>query len=164
LADGASRAYLDGLTRLARRELSEAQARQRLARRGYNQDDIDAAIERLTLERALDDTRVAAAMAQDAVRLKQQGRRRILQRMAAAGIATSVAQSAVDDVFQAVEPDEVLAQALHRRLRGAPIGSDPKVRARLYRYLVGQGFEPGRVMAALGRPGSDHAGDTGDDD
>ena len=138
--------------------------RQRLARRGHPPDEIDAAITRLPIERALDDTRVAAAMARDAVRLKQRGRRRILQQMASAGIATSVAQHAVDDVFQDVDPDEVLDQALDRRLRGAPIGPDRRVRARLYRYLVGQGFEPDRVMAALRRRGSSSGSGAGDED
>jgi regulatory protein len=146
-----STAYLDALTRLARRELTEAQIRQRLARRGHTQDDIDAAVARLTSERALDDTRVAAAMARDAVTLKRRGRRRIVQQLTAAGIAPAVVQRAVDDVFEDLDPDAVLGEALRRRLRGQAGDPDPKTRARLYRYLVAQGFEPDRVMAALRR-------------
>ena len=43
-------AYLDGLKMLGRRELSETQVRQRLARKEYPQDEIDAAIGRLREE------------------------------------------------------------------------------------------------------------------
>jgi len=55
----ANRAYLDALRMLARRELSEAQIRQRLARREHEPDLIDEAAARLKEERALDDVRVA---------------------------------------------------------------------------------------------------------
>ena len=47
---------------LGRRELSEAQVRQRLARRGHEPDSVDAAVARLRQERAIDDTRVAEAI------------------------------------------------------------------------------------------------------
>ena len=40
----AKKAYLDGLKMLARHELSEARVRDRLARRGYEQDAIDTAM------------------------------------------------------------------------------------------------------------------------
>jgi len=39
--------YIDGLKMLGRRELSERQVRQRLARKGHEPDAIDAAIARL---------------------------------------------------------------------------------------------------------------------
>ena len=48
-------AYLAGLTMLARRELSEAQVRQRLLRKKHSPEAIDAAITRLKSERAIDD-------------------------------------------------------------------------------------------------------------
>ncbi|MGH9347404.1 MAG: RecX family transcriptional regulator, partial [Vicinamibacterales bacterium] len=53
--DAPGRAYLSGLEMLARRELSEAQLRARLARRRLDPDDVDAAVSRLRRERALDD-------------------------------------------------------------------------------------------------------------
>src|ERR1044072_10015859 len=41
MADGAERAYVAGLTLLSRRELAEAQLRERLARRKFEADDVD---------------------------------------------------------------------------------------------------------------------------
>jgi regulatory protein len=55
--------HTTALRMLARRELSEAQVRERLARRGYAVNDIDAAIHRLKDQRAIDDARVAEAIA-----------------------------------------------------------------------------------------------------
>ena len=43
MADGADRAYVAGLNLLARRELAEAQLRTHLAKRKFDDDDIDAA-------------------------------------------------------------------------------------------------------------------------
>ena len=94
-------AYLDALKMLARRELSEAQIRQRLARREH------------------------------------------------AGIASATARSAVDEVFADVDADALLEESLSKRMRGHAQISDRKEFNRLYRYLVGQGFEPERVLAAL---------------
>ena len=60
-----AQAYVAGLKMLARRELSEAQLRLRLARRAFAPADIDDAVQRLRRERALDDRRVALACARE---------------------------------------------------------------------------------------------------
>ena len=69
--------YLDALKMLARRELSEAQVRQRLARRGHDPESIDAAVARLKGERAIDDARVAEAIARTETAAKRRGRLRV---------------------------------------------------------------------------------------
>jgi SOS response regulatory protein OraA/RecX len=53
-------AYLDGLKMLGRRELSEQQVRQRLARKAHTRDEIDEAVARLRDERAINDQRPGA--------------------------------------------------------------------------------------------------------
>ena len=80
-------ARVAALKMLARRELSEAQIRQRLQRRGHALDEIDSAIERLKSERAIDDARVAGAIARTETSLKRRGRLRVAQELARAGIA-----------------------------------------------------------------------------
>ena len=142
-------AYLDALKMLARRELSEAQIRQRLARREHDAGEIDAAVERLRAERAIDDRRVADAIARTQSSLKRRGKLRIRREIEHAGIARETARSAVDDVFADVDADALLEQALSKRVRGRGKIADQKEFNRLYRYLVGQGFEPERVLAVL---------------
>jgi len=141
--------YLTALKMLARRELSEAQLRQRLLRRQHNSDAIDAAIARLKVDRSLDDARVAGAIARSETGLRKRGRYRVTRQIEAAGIAPSIAKRIVDETFAAIDGDALLTQALARRLRGRTSIADDREFQRLYRYLVTQGFEPDRVMKLL---------------
>ena len=142
-------AYLDALKMLARRELSEAQIRLRLARREHDPDAIDAAVGRLREERAIDDARVAGAMARTQTSIKRRGKLRVRQQIEQAGILPATARQAVDQVFSALDEDALLDAALGKRLRAGEKIADDAAFRRLFRYLVGQGFEPDRVMALL---------------
>jgi len=134
---------------LARRELSERQVRLRLARREYEQGHIDTAVARLRGEGAIDDNRTARAIARTAVSIHGRGKRRVRMQVDAAGIDRSVASAAVDEVFDDIDASALLQAAVARRLRGRTHLEDDRERARLFRYLVGQGFEADRVMEAL---------------
>jgi len=147
----ADSAYIAALKMLGRRELSERQVRQRLARRGYESDAIDAAVTRLTSEGSLNDERAARAMAHAETSLKKRGKLRVRQRLEAAGISRAVADRAIQDTFESIDADVLMASALHKRLRGGEHIADDREFQRLYRYLVGQGFEPDRVLALLRR-------------
>jgi regulatory protein len=141
--------YLVALHMLARRELSEAQIRQRLTRRGESQDSIDEAVARLKAERSLDDERVAGAIARTQTSLRGRGKRRVLQQIEAAGIAKSIAAKAVDEVFQDLDADALLSAALSKRLRGRECIADDREFQRLFRYLMAQGFDSDKVLAVL---------------
>jgi regulatory protein len=142
-------AYIDALRMLGRRELSEAQIRQRLARRDHEPDAIDAAIARLIEQRAIDDARVAAAIARTETGIRKRGRLRVRRKIESAGISPDTARRAVDDVFGALDDEHLLESALAKRHRGGAPIADQRAFNRLYRYLVGQGFEPDRVLARL---------------
>lgn len=142
------KAYLAGLKAIAQRELSEAQIRRRLTRAHFDAAEIDDAVARLTSEGVIDDVRVAGAIARTQTNLKGRGRLRVKRQIEAAGIASSIAQQAVDEVFEEVDADALLQAALERRLRGRTSLAERDV-ARLYRYLTGQGFDSDRVLAAL---------------
>jgi len=134
---------------LARRELSEAQVRQRLARKGHEPDAVDAAVVRLRAERAIDDARVAEAIAHTETAVRRHGKLRVRRQIEQAGIAPATARTAIDSVFDAIDDASLLEAALARRLRGRDRLADDTEYRRLFRYLVGQGFEPDRVMAIL---------------
>lgn len=142
-------AYVDGLKMLGRRELSEKQIRERLARKGHAEDDIEAAIQRLKAERAIDDTRVAEAIARTETTIKRRGKLRVKRQIEQAGIAPTVAREALDAVFDEVDDDALLQAALGRRLRGERPIEDDREFQRLYRYLATQGFESDRILKAL---------------
>jgi regulatory protein len=147
--DDVGAAYLDALKMLGRRELSEAQVRQRLARRGHDPAAAESAIARLRQERAIDDRRVAAAIARTQVALKGRGKLRVLRQIQQAGIARSTAREVADEVFNELDPDTLIETAATKRLRGRGRLADERELQRVYRYLVGQGFEPERVLRVL---------------
>ena len=134
---------------LARRELSEAQVRQRLARKGHQPDAIDDAVARLREERAIDDDRVAGAMARTAANLKRRGRRRVRLELERAGIHTDLAKQAVDEAFGGIDDRGVIDAVIDKRLGGRPSVEDDREFRRLYRHLIGLGFEADLVIAAL---------------
>ena len=142
-------AYLDALRMLARRELSEAQVRQRLARRQHDPEAIEDAVARLKADKSIDDARVAGAIARTEAGVRRRGRLRVRRRIEAAGIAPAIAERAVHEAFAELDPDVLIHAALQKRLRGASRIEDDRQFARLYRYLIGQGFEPDRVAAML---------------
>lgn len=142
-------AYIDGLKMLGRRELSEKQVRQRLARKEYEPDEIDEAIARLREERAINDQRVAEAIARTETGIRKRGKVRVRIQIERAGIAKETAKAAIDEVFETIDDEALLESSLRKRLRGREAIADQREFNRLFRYLIGQGFESDRVMKAL---------------
>src|SRR5262249_53424462 len=149
--------YIEALKLLARRELSEAQVRRRLARQGHPPDAIDEAVSRLVAERAIDDERTAGAIARTEVTVRRRGKLRVRLQIERAGIDRHIARRAADAVFDDLDADTLLDASLVRRLGGRETIDDERERQRLYRYLVGQGFDPERVIERLNRTRSTRA-------
>jgi regulatory protein len=150
MSDPARAAYAAGLAMLSRRELSEAQIRERLRRKDHPPDAIDAAIGRLKDVRALDDRRVALAAARTEAQVRSRGRGYVLRRLQYIGIASDTAEEAVNEVFGALDEQALLDRAIGRRLHGpgARIRDAAHFR-RLLQQLIRQGFVPSKVIAAL---------------
>jgi regulatory protein len=142
-------AYIDGLKMLGRRELSEKQVRERLARKAYEPDEIDEAVVRLREERAINDQRVAEAIARMETGIRKRGKVRVRMQLERAGIPKETARQAIDSVFEGIDDEALIEASLRKRLRGRDTIADDREFQRLFRYLVGQGFESDRVMQAL---------------
>ena len=140
-------AYQSAVRLLARRELSAGQLRARLTRRALPPSEIEAAITRLTRERAVDDTRTALAYARRPAEVKLRGQSRARLEIEALGIDPATARRAVAEVFDEVDEESVLERAIAKRLDG-PVRDRAQFR-RLYQALRRQGFPPDRVAAAL---------------
>jgi regulatory protein len=139
--------YTLALSWLALRELTAAQIADRLRRRSVPQDVIDEVTERLRAARALDDRRVAGAMARTALEIKRRGPGRVLAELQRAGIDRDTARAAVKDAFGSLDETALIDKALSRRVRGRIL--DVREFRRLYAYLVRQGFSPARAVSAL---------------
>ena len=142
-------AWAAAVRMLGRRELSVAQVRDRLARKGWTDSAIEPAIERLVAAGTLDDARVALACARTRSGVKRQGRDRVLREIQALGVSRDIAHAAVDEVFGALNEADLLRAALDKRLRPRMVVSDPAVQRRLYAALVRQGFDQRAVSLAI---------------
>jgi regulatory protein len=134
---------------LARRELSVAECRSRLARKEHAEAAIDAAVARLIEAGALDDRRVARAFARTAINVKGRGRLRIERELQAKGIDRAVAAEAVAEAFGDSDEAALVARAIQKRLRGRSLPADRAESARLFQHLVRQGYPPAVIVAEL---------------
>jgi regulatory protein len=142
-------AYLDALHLLARRELSVAECRARLAGKDHPDDEIDAAVAHLLETGALDDRRVARAYSRAALNVKGRGRLRIQRELHEKGIAREVAIEALAEVFGDTDERTMVARAIQTRLRGRKTVKDRAESARLYQHLMRQGYTPAAILAEL---------------
>ena len=155
-------AYLDGVRLLSRRELSVSGLRARLLDRDHAADDVERAIERLLDSGALDDGRVARAYARTAANVKGRGRLRVMRELTAMGIARQTASEAVAEAFADMDERSLIARAIQKKLRGRTKLGGAAEHARLYQYLMRQGFTPAAIADALRKlRGGGHGGDGG---
>lgn len=147
-------AYIDGLKLLGRRELSVSQVRSRLLDREHSPEETDAAIAKLLETGALDDRRVARAYARTASKIKGRGRLRVARELQALGISKEVVAEAVAEVFSDLDERALIDRAIQKKLRGGKKPSTLQERARLYQFLMRQGFTPAAVSAALRKSGA----------
>ena len=142
-------AYVDALHLLGRRELSVKQLRERLLDRDHSRQDVDRAIELLAENRAVDDARVASAYARTAMKIKGRGRLRVQRELHEMGIDKDVASQALAEAFGDTDERSMIAKALQKKLRGNKKIATPAEYARVYQFLMRQGFSPGAVASAL---------------
>jgi regulatory protein len=159
VTDARRSAYLDALHLLARRELSVQECRARLEERSHPADEIDAALAHLRETGAIDDRRLAIAYARTAVNVKGRGRLRVMRELQARGIEPSTVSEALGEVFGELDERSLVARALQKRQRGRRRVLDAAEQARLYQYLVRQGFSPAVASAEVRKLRRGESGD-----
>ncbi len=146
---------------LSYRARSEAELRQRLRRKEFPDDVVEACVADLVEKGYVDDASFAASFVRDRVRGKPRGSRRLVQELRAKGVEPDTAASAIEETFAAEDVTELelareAARAWARRAFGgrttAPAESDSEsrqaARRRLYGYLARRGF-PGDVIRTV---------------
>jgi len=130
---------------LARREHSVAELRAKLRAKNCNQDDIDAALERLAGEGLVSDARFAEAFVAARCR-RGQGPVRIRAELRQRGVEDGLIANALD----AAGGDWMeLARTVRRRKFGQRDARDAKERARQMRFLQYRGFTTEQIRAAV---------------
>lgn len=128
---------------LSRREHGRAELFRKLTTRGFEPDEVDAALDRLEELRLLDDGRASAALARWWAG-RGDGPIKVRAKLREKGFGSDHIASAID----ALEVDWVdQARALASKRRLDP--SDRKQREKLYRWLAGKGYPSSVIGQAL---------------
>ncbi len=137
MPDPAVEAFGQGLAALRRRERSRAELAEWLARRGYEEQDRLAALDRLEQVGELDDARFARRYAEDKRELSGWGPERIREALLSRGVPLEEVEAALD----ADSHDEQLDRATELLERkGGDLDSDV-ARGRALGFLTRRGYE-----------------------
>ena len=148
--DSPKAAYFRALRWLTARELSAAQVRSRLAEKGYTDNAITPALERLIQDGTVDDRRAATAVARTEARVRRHGPHRVMGKLIAMQIDRELAKDVVRELFGEEDEHELVYRTLETRLRGhAERLKDPRERRKILAYLIRQGFSASTASAAI---------------
>jgi regulatory protein len=126
---------------LATRARSAAELARRLRMKGFAPEVVEPIIARLEELGMVDDTAFAGMLARDRVRLRPQGKRKMLGELRAKGVDEAIAESAVAAALESESTDETgLARRAAAKWRPRAGEDATKARRRLYGYLARRGF------------------------
>ncbi|KOO02814.1 recombination regulator RecX [Vibrio nereis] len=132
---------------LSRRDHGEYELYQKLALKGYDEDDIQQAVNFCLDHNYLDDLRYAKSQIRQHV-YKGHGERRIRQELNQKRVAESVIEQALEE-----EPQdwfELAKQAAEKKFKGAK-AKDQKEYAKQVRFLQYRGYSFEQIAYALGK-------------
>lgn len=138
---------------LSRLERTEAEVRDKLFEKGYEEDEIDEAVQKLNEAHYLDDHGFAVRYIEFAL-AKGRGMRRIRDELRRKGIDSFVVE---DAVYELAEEGQLTEDSGRERAleQAQSIASgkeiDEKLIAKVGRRLQTQGFESGEIYYAIGK-------------
>jgi regulatory protein len=134
---------------LAVRARSEGELSDRLRRKGFSEDLTAAVVFSLAEVGLVDDEAFARAWADERVRLRPVGPRRLAQELLSKKVNRDLAARVVDETFREHSELELARRAVEKKAR-VPGGADGgKRRARLHSFLVRRGFSYEVAAAVL---------------
>lgn len=137
-------------------ELSESDVRRRLSRRPLNACEVEKIIGWLRANRFIDDRRYAGSFAYTRMTVDGWGRWKVYKALRAKNIDERTINEGIASVRQE-DCEEPMLKAMRQKARGLDM-ADRRDVARLYRYLVGRGYDSatvGRLMALARKEWSD---------
>ena len=134
---------------LSYRSRSARELRDRLQQRGYGTSIIDEALRQLAAEGYVDDYKFALDWARYRLQARPMGRRRLAWELQQRGIEPESLEEVLREVYVEFDEATLAEQAIHKRLRTRGALLSVRERQQLARYLIGLGFEPDTIAAAL---------------
>ena len=130
---------------LSRRAHSEAELRERLAAKGFDEDMVDQTINRLGDLSLVDDEAFAEQWVEERARRMGLGPRRLRAELEAKGIPTEVIEGSLSEEIGDLDRAKALAADRLTKLSRLPL---QKQATRLFVWLVGRGFDEETAEAA----------------
>lgn len=141
-----TRAAMEAAGRLlSRRAHSEAELRQRLTSKGFEDEMVEATITRLGDLSLVDDQEFAEQWVEERARRMGLGPRRLRAELEAKGIPTEVIEGSLSEEIGDLDRAKVLAAERLMKLSRLPL---QKQATRLFVWLVGRGFDEETAEAA----------------
>ena len=138
--DRLAKAREKALALLAVRARSRRELTDRLGRSGHEADAVETVVADLEAAGLIDDAAFARAWADDRVRLRPSGRRKLESELVGKGIPRDVIARVLDETFEEHAELELAARAASKRTRRFGGAVPEKERARLHAFLVRRGF------------------------
>ncbi len=135
--------YAQAVKLLAPRDHFRAELAFKLGRRGYDEDEVDATLDRLEREGMIDDRQTAARYVRAKLRGTPLGRRRLEAELRRKGVDGAVVRATLEEELPDDERAHVEAAAERWLANRAPD------RAKRARYLERRGFAPADIFAVL---------------
>ncbi len=148
-SDAFRRAKQQAYRYLGYRSRTTWELRDRLRRRGYAADVIDAVLSDLAAQGYVNDCKVASEWARYRLQARPMGRKRLAWELRQRGVEGDLLEEVLRGVYAEFDEASLAEQAARKRLRGIPYPIPPQERQRLARYLAGLGFEPDAVSMVL---------------
>jgi regulatory protein len=154
--------YDRALNMLALRARSARELRRQLVRKGEPEDQVDAAIGRLSAAGFLDDGEFARQFARSKAVGAGMSRRRIQRELGRRGVAREVGDGAIAQVFEeeAVDEAAVVEQAARKKARSLARLDLATRNRRLYAFLARRGYDSDTIRRAIETVGREQAADS----
>jgi len=135
---------------LARRERSEAELSERLRRKGFDAQAVEAALERCRQLGYLDDGRFALERTRALMRNGRAVGRKVLADLKKYGISEPAALDALQQVGREFDQETLLADLMRRRFPDFVFATaDERERRRVIHFFLRRGFPLSRVLTFL---------------
>lgn len=136
--------YEKGIALLALREHSRLELRTKLSQKGFSQEQVSSAIDRLAEEGALDERRYAEAFVHSRLRKSPEGRWLLSRRLQEKGVSRQIAGDVLDSLFSNEEFVDGLVRSAADKLSRRHDDSE-----RIVLELRKKGFSPAEIRRAL---------------
>jgi regulatory protein len=146
-----SRAVDAALNFLSYRQRTGREVRRKLASRGFSEEAIEAAMQRLRVVGLVDDEAFVSAYVRDRIAHRPMGVRRMAQELYVKGISREVALPAIEEVLRDQGTDErsLAERVVEKKRQTLSARGEPTLRRRLRDHLIRRGFNARVVQEVL---------------